>query len=459
MSGSKSASYSVLSPYCDSQTMLRTMTRHLRFLILGITLVLILGFGTSQADDPNRAGIVVTFSDGSTTSACVEFTESSISGSELLRKSELITGLESVINPSGGFGEAVCKISEGVHSDGCDFPLDDCFCQCQGIDCEFWAYYHQTGNAWEYSQVGAGGRQVSDGLVDGWAWSTGVWNPGGDNSSADVEPPLMTFNDICAPFVATPTLTPTPTETSTATPTPTATPTATTTPTPTATTTASVTPTPTAQPALSIDYGLDPDQIASGDCSTLKWNVIGADSVFLKDGDRAEQKVSLDSALRVCPTQTTLFRLRIQRGTEEQNLTQTLTVSASTQTPIPAQPSPTPVVSPTPIFTPLPPTPTAIVVQPTPIQQLPPTTSPSPTLIVIAATPTPVAVVVAEVAADPLEAGDGQVAKPVRVLTPAPTPSNSNTDPNRFLTYGGFALILAALAGIGLWALYRQSGG
>jgi len=119
---------------------------------------------SSAAPGVHRAGLVVTFADGDSRSFCIEFTEESISGIELLRRS----GLELVTSTSGALGEGVCRIDDV----GCADP-GDCFCRCRGGRCEYWAYYQYAGGAWRVSGVGASTRQVRDGDIDGWSWGSG----------------------------------------------------------------------------------------------------------------------------------------------------------------------------------------------------------------------------------------------------------------------------------------------
>ena len=141
-----------------------------------------LGNGRAAADQPNRAGLVVTFSDGSTVSRCVEFTEGQISGAELLKRS----GLPLVLWGTGA-GAAVCKIAD----EGCDNP-NDCFCRCDGSGCRYWAYYALEDGQWRYASAGASARKVHDGDVDGWAWGAGKIGEG-------ATPALLTFEEICPP--------------------------------------------------------------------------------------------------------------------------------------------------------------------------------------------------------------------------------------------------------------------
>jgi hypothetical protein len=127
----------------------------------------------------NQAALVIVLAEGLTVERCVEFNEPEISGLELLQRAEL----ELVVDISGS-GAAVCAI-EGV---GC--PADDCFCECSGADCIYWAYWYQQADEWVYAQVGASSYQVSPGEIQAW-----VWGPG---SPADAPaPPDVTFADVC----------------------------------------------------------------------------------------------------------------------------------------------------------------------------------------------------------------------------------------------------------------------
>jgi hypothetical protein len=157
-------------------------------LLLGAVLAtwIALGSGSAAADQPNRAGLVVTSSDGSTVSRCIEFAEEQISGAELLRRS----GLPLVLWGTGA-GAAVCKIA----GEGCDNP-NDCFCRCHGSDCRYWAYYTLEDGRWLYATAGSSLRKVHDGDVDGWAWGAGSAGEG-------ATPALLTFEEICPPTTPT----------------------------------------------------------------------------------------------------------------------------------------------------------------------------------------------------------------------------------------------------------------
>ncbi|MBU0704231.1 MAG: hypothetical protein KKC18_10250 [Chloroflexi bacterium] len=171
--------------------------------MLGLILTAVLTAPShAQQPDPHRAGLVVVRGDGSVTSVCIPFSEESISGAELLRRS----GLQVTLDAYGGLGYGVCEIG----GEGCPAG-QDCFCQCRGNPCAYWVYSHRrTDGSWAISGVGASGWQVQGGDVDGWVW--------GDGSTA---PPVVTFEQVCPPdpvSIATPA--PFPASTSSAAPAP-----------------------------------------------------------------------------------------------------------------------------------------------------------------------------------------------------------------------------------------------
>jgi len=157
-------------------------------LLLCATLAIWVAFGGEHvaAEQPNRAGLVVTFSDGSTLSRCIEFSEEEINGVELLTRSGL-----PLVSWGTGAGAAICKIGD----EGCNNP-NDCFCECNGSDCQYWAYYALESAQWQYASAGVSLRKVHNGDVDGWAWGSGKAGQG-------AMPPLLTFEEICPPVIAT----------------------------------------------------------------------------------------------------------------------------------------------------------------------------------------------------------------------------------------------------------------
>jgi hypothetical protein len=132
----------------------------------------------------HQAGLAVFSTDGSVYTACVSFTEDSISGMDLLQRSGL--SMDTTTNPNQG--TAVCGI-EGV---GC--PSNDCFCNMPN----YWSFWQRNDSGWAYSAIGSDQSQVVDGDVNAWSW--GIGNP----------PALISYQNICegVPIVF-PTATPT----------------------------------------------------------------------------------------------------------------------------------------------------------------------------------------------------------------------------------------------------------
>ncbi len=458
------------------------MPRRLFFLLLGLLLLLAANRNTGAAQSPSRTALIVQFGNSEVFTACVSYPEQSISGYELLRRS----GLTLVTEGDPSYGLAVCKISDGYHRDGCDYPLDDCFCQRQGNTSIYWAYHHLVNNEWRYSDVGASAYQVRNGMVEGWAWGPGQINTSG------VTPPKLSFEQICVstptPPTPTPTLTLAPTATPTRiptasvspTPTPTLTPTATNTPTltpfftatPLGTVTAAATFTPlatsTPRPPTStpinspttssagpriVDFSLSVDSVAAGQCATLRWVVEGANNVFLLIDNTSEQPVAPASALNVCPSQDALYTLRAVREDQVARQVQALGV-------LPAEATPAGTLTAAPTFTAtLPVTATTLLPTATP----PVVATPTPPAVITpngssggeTATPTPLAVA----AATPNGASGGEIARPILLLTPIPQESSRTNPARTFLSIGIFALVLAAVVGAGAWALLRQRPG
>lgn len=125
------------------------------------------------------AGLVVDYGDGRRSYALVPFSEPSISGIELLRRS----GLSLVAVSFGGLGEAVCEIElTGCELDACRRRL----CQTSDRSSPFWQYARMTSDGtWTSLALGASSSQVGGGEIDGWAWT---------GSAPDL--PLLTLDDI-----------------------------------------------------------------------------------------------------------------------------------------------------------------------------------------------------------------------------------------------------------------------
>lgn len=132
---------------------------------------------SAGAQAQNRAGIVVQYDGDRVVTFCVRFDEPSISGLDLLSRA----GLRPVAEV-GGLGAAVCSLD----GQGCAYPSQPCFCQCQGSRCSYWNYLHLVDGSWRYSPIGAAAYTVRDGAVEAWAW--------GDQ----LTPPIYTIDQICA---------------------------------------------------------------------------------------------------------------------------------------------------------------------------------------------------------------------------------------------------------------------
>jgi hypothetical protein len=64
----------------------------------------------------------------------------------------------------------------------------------------YWAYFHNTGAGWTYSNVGASGYTPAAGTVEGWRYD--------DGQDPAPEPPAVSYASICAQAVAPPPVTP-----------------------------------------------------------------------------------------------------------------------------------------------------------------------------------------------------------------------------------------------------------
>lgn len=115
----------------------------------------------------NRAGLIVQTGDGEVITRCVSFAEAQISGLALLERS----GLPFASVNDERYGAFICGIA-GV---GC--PADRCLCE---YPPRYWQYWLRERTGWRVSPVGASGRVVRDGDVDGWVWFDGRDSPAFD---------------------------------------------------------------------------------------------------------------------------------------------------------------------------------------------------------------------------------------------------------------------------------------
>lgn len=138
---------------------------------------------TSSVRADGEAGLVVE-NGGQVTTYCIAYTGDGITGQELLKRAGF-----SVEAFGGGSGLAVCAIGDTGCKDAGSFT--SCFCQCQGGDCTYWAFFtRQFGKNWVYSSLGFNLIKVKDGDVHGWKWGRG----GPNNAPA---PQDITFTQIC----------------------------------------------------------------------------------------------------------------------------------------------------------------------------------------------------------------------------------------------------------------------
>lgn len=405
--------------------------------------------------DVNRAGVVIQYGDGRVETFCVLFNEPEMTGLELLQR----TGLDVIIDTSMVWGAAVCKID----GEGCNFPLEPCFCQCQGASCTYWAYYHLRDGEWVYSDVGPSNYIVRDGDVDGWAWGAGL--PG-----MATPPPVISLDRICP--LATPTPTPSPTRTPTATATPSFTPTPSPSP---VQTVGSPLPAPTTAPAVSptplaYTFSVERDSLTFGECTDLFWSVQGATRVWLV-GPSGQEEVPPEGRRTVCPQGTTTYYLIVQQGGMEFRAPLTIDVAnggtpqtplAPTEmpTPTPTLPLSPPAISPTPTVAWPSPTPVAPTATPTPYRGpavFTPTPTPSPRLSVEKGdrTPTPMVALVVT---------PRRPVPPLRErLSPTPglRPTVSVETPKQEASWqalGRFGVVLSllALSALTLWRYQRR---
>ncbi len=202
-----------------------------------------------------------------------------------------------------------------INGYGCAYPSQDCFCKCQGKSCEYWAYYHWVGGAWQYSQVGATGYQVKNGALEGWSWGQG-------NFSSGTIPPTVKFEDICTSPTATPTVTATPTRTPSPTPT-----------TAVASSGQTATPIPASGNPPEVQFNAAASTVNAGACTVLQWVTWEAQQISLDGAAVAGQ-----DRREVCPQTTQRYVLTASNPAGQARRELTISViGAATQ---PTQPAP-----------------------------------------------------------------------------------------------------------------------
>jgi hypothetical protein len=310
---------------------------------------------------PNRAGLVIKHGDGRIVTACVAFDEAQLSGLQLLQRAGLDLSIE-----ASSTGGAICRIN----GEGCSFPQQSCFCQCEGAACTYWSYWRGGGSGWQYSNLGAGNTAVVPGSVEGW-----VWGPGTVESAG--QPPALSFAEVCADATATPS--PSPTATGTPAPTALATNTATQTPVPTSTLPPVQADAPAGGPPRIEWFGADRTALVRGESATLRWKVTNAASVLLRAGGEAVA-VDAEGSTVFAPPVGVEVRLEASNSSGTVSSSVVLVVAEPTVAVVAAAVPPTPLAA-TPLPpTPLPPTP----LPPTPVSPTATYTPPAESLAVAA---------------------------------------------------------------------------
>jgi hypothetical protein len=154
------------------------------------------GHASAQTTPAHRAALLVHYGEGRVETYCARFSESAISGEQLLRRVGLTTRMEAT-----SMGYAVCMIG----SQGCRHPAEACFCRCQslGADCTFWNYLQQRDGAWRTVPAGVSAPIIVDGSIFAWSWSAG------DGENVSVRLPLVDLDAVCMTPAAAPTQPPT----------------------------------------------------------------------------------------------------------------------------------------------------------------------------------------------------------------------------------------------------------
>jgi hypothetical protein len=304
-----------------------------------------------------------------------------------------------VATNDSGADAAICA----VDGEGC--PKDSC------LTCDvpnYWSYWHLEGNSWTYSPVGSSIYKAHNGDVEGWRWG------GGD------PPPVIPFDQICAPPA---TDTPVPTET------------------PVPVTATPVPPTDTPPPPTpTVWFRLDANPIDAGSCTVVRWDTSNATEVYL-DGER----VDLSGSREVCPATSQEHHLRVVGTADEQTHTLILGVTgappATATTPATSiPPSPTPTATPSEptagsadSATSLSPTPTSTPkATPQPVavgKAAPPSVTPSEPTAIPLPTATPISTIVAQ-----QPASDGQ--------------TRSSSPGTGYVIFGSIVLGLAGLLAV-----------
>lgn len=132
------------------------MRGSLRFLVsLGMTIGILIS--SPVAVSANTAALVIVHGDGTVLVKTVKFSEPSISGIELIKRAGVANAIE-----KGSAGEAVYMLDNEGDPTGWSTKDGQSY---------YWSYFRLSkDNLWEYSKIGAGISEVTNGTVDGWLW-------------------------------------------------------------------------------------------------------------------------------------------------------------------------------------------------------------------------------------------------------------------------------------------------
>jgi hypothetical protein len=410
--------------------MKRTSAVRRTLFMVAMLAVAVAALSPVRAQTSNRVGLVVLHGDGTLITRCVEFSEPEISGYGVLERS----GLDVVAAFDPSAGAAVCAI------DGQGCAVDACL-TC--ADPDYWSYWHLVDGSWAYSPVGSSVHKVHHGDVEGWLWGAGE------------PPPVVAFDQICAPpptdTPLPPTDTPVPPTATLPPPTDTAIP-------PTATsppaTDTPIPPTATSPPPTPmVWFRLDSNPIPAGTCTMVRWDTANVQEVYL-DGEQ----VGANGSFEACPTTPQEYNLRVVSVTGEEIHTLILGVTGTPEATTPPEPtvtpttaiapSPTPSIpataaataadtaSPEPSFTPQP-APTSV--SPEPSSTPPPTSTPQ--SAAAASSPVPSS----EPTSTSLPTPMPTTAPVMQPTTEQPTASDQSSATTSLAGYVVFGLIAAGL--------------
>ncbi len=115
---------------------------------------------------------------------CLAFEGDSVGGEVILDRAGI-----TIEQFGGSGGRTVCALDDVGCFDAGSF--NDCFCQCEGGTCTYWAFFTQRyGAGWVYSSIAFNLTRSRDGDLQGWKWGRG------GSQSAPV-PAAASFEAIC----------------------------------------------------------------------------------------------------------------------------------------------------------------------------------------------------------------------------------------------------------------------